>query len=63
MEQEVLAPVGGGTPSAFARAKLVELGMALLLVATVFTVVRRAFTPGGGGGGGVVLSVVGDISV
>jgi len=43
--QMVLAPFVDDTPGAFARAKLVELGMALLLVVTVAVVVRRAFSP------------------
>ena len=60
--QMLLAPFVDDTPSAFARAKLVELGMALLLVATVFTVVRRAFSPTVAAGSAVLLCLMPVIS-
>jgi 4-amino-4-deoxy-L-arabinose transferase-like glycosyltransferase len=43
--QMVMAPFLDDTPGAFARAKLVELAMTLLLIATVVVVVRRTFSP------------------
>ncbi len=43
--QLLLAPFLDGTPSDFARAKLVELATALLLVVIVGMVVRRVFSP------------------
>ncbi len=56
--QMILAPFLDDSPSAFARAKLVELGMALLLVATVLVAVRRAFSPGVAAGSAVLLCLM-----
>ena len=56
--QMVLAPFLDDSPSAFARAKLIELGMALLLVATVLVVVRRAFSPAVAAGSAVLLCLM-----
>ena len=56
--QMIQAPFLDDTPSAFARAKLVELVMALLLVATVLVVVRRAFSPAVAVGSAVLLCLM-----
>ncbi len=56
--QLLLAPFVDDTPGAFARAKLVELVMALLLVATVGLMVRRAFSPGVAAGSVVLLCLM-----
>jgi len=56
--QMFLAPFVDDTPSAFARAKLVELAMALLLVATVLVAVRRAFSPAVAAGSAVLLCLM-----
>ncbi len=56
--QMILAPFFDDTPSDFARAKLVELGMALLLVATVLLAVRRAFSPAVAAGSAVLLCLM-----
>jgi hypothetical protein len=56
--QLLLAPFLDDTPSDFARAKLVELGTALLLVVTVGVVVRRAFSPAVAAGSVVLLCLM-----
>jgi len=56
--QMILAPFLDDTPSAFARAKLVELGMALLLVLTVGVVVWRMFSPAVAAGSVVLLCLM-----
>ena len=56
--QMILAPFLDDTPGDFARAKLVELVMALLLVATVTVVVRRTFSPAVAAGSAVLLCLM-----
>lgn len=56
--QMLLAPFVDDTPAAFARAKLVELATALLLVVTVWVVVRRAFSPAVAAGSAVLLCLM-----
>ena len=56
--QLLLAPFLDDTPGDFARAKLVELVMALLLVATVGVVARRAFSPAVATGSAVLLCLM-----
>jgi hypothetical protein len=56
--QLFLAPVVDDEPHAFARAKLVEYGMALLFIATVGLIAARVFSPRVGVGSALVVSLL-----